>query len=85
MVIGNVLIDFMCKIYNINWVLHDVTIWLGHKYSRNLLFRLLRNGVYKLKYTDSSEEYPVYCHMAAIPGCQGGGWTLVMKIDGNRV
>ncbi|CAB3998900.1 Hypothetical predicted protein, partial [Paramuricea clavata] len=44
----------------------------------------LSNGIYKLKYNDSSEEYPVYCHMTAIPGCGGGGWTLVMKVDGNK-
>ncbi|XP_078349292.1 uncharacterized protein LOC144634261 [Oculina patagonica] len=28
---------------------------------------------------------PVYCHMTADLGsCGGGGWTLVMKIDGNK-
>ena len=26
-----------------------------------------------------------YCHMDVIPGCGRGGWTLVMKIDGNEV
>lgn len=29
---------------------------------------------------------PVYCHMTADLGsCGSGGWTLVMKIDGNQV
>ena len=28
----------------------------------------------------------VYCHMAAdLTACGGGGWTLVMKIDGSKV
>ena len=26
-----------------------------------------------------------YCHMENIEGCGGGGWTLVMKIDGAKV
>ncbi|XP_028396197.1 uncharacterized protein LOC114520171 [Dendronephthya gigantea] len=32
----------------------------------------------------SLEQYDVYCHMDAISGCGGEGWTLVMKIDGNK-
>ena len=27
----------------------------------------------------------VYCHMASLGTCGGGGWTLVMKIDGDKV
>ena len=27
---------------------------------------------------------PVYCHMGDF-GCGDGGWTTVMKIDGNKV
>ncbi|XP_068747037.1 uncharacterized protein [Montipora capricornis] len=30
------------------------------------------------------QEVNVYCHMTKIPGCDEGGWTLVMKIDGNK-
>ena len=32
-------------------------------------------------------KIPVYCHMTShgIGGCGGGGWTLVMKIDGHKV
>lgn len=31
-------------------------------------------------------ELPVYCHMTTDLGaCKGGGWTLVMKIDGRKV
>ena len=43
----------------------------------------LENGVYNLK--DSSEIYKVYCQMTKIPGCGPGGWTLVMKINGDKV
>ena len=32
-----------------------------------------------------SEEVQVYCHMTDIPGCDGGGWTLVMKLNGSKV
>ena len=33
-----------------------------------------------------SEVLPVYCHMTdALGACGDGGWTLVMKIDGNQV
>ena len=30
---------------------------------------------------------PVYCHMTkhGLDACGGGGWTLVMKIDGSKV
>ena len=27
----------------------------------------------------------VYCKMSSVSGCSGGGWTMVMKIDGSRV
>ena len=30
-------------------------------------------------------SYKVYCHMTNIPGCGGGGWTLVMKLNENKV
>ena len=44
------------------------------------------DGVYCLKSNDNSEIYPVYCHMLELPTkCGGGGWTLVMKLDGNKV
>ena len=30
--------------------------------------------------------YPVYCHMSSLSTkCGGGGWTLVMKLDRNKV
>lgn len=32
-------------------------------------------------------KIPVYCHMSnsGLGECGGGGWTLVMKIDGTKV
>ncbi|CAH3022001.1 unnamed protein product [Porites evermanni] len=34
-----------------------------------------------------SRKTPVYCHMTSqgLDACGGGGWTLVMKIDGSKV
>ena len=52
---------------------------------QHLLVRSLSNGVYQLRNYDLLEEYHVYCHMTEISGCGSGGWTLVMKIDGNKV
>lgn len=31
------------------------------------------------------KKVPVYCHMASLGACGGGGWTLVMKIDGAKL
>lgn len=42
------------------------------------------SGPYYLK-TEEGEVAHTYCHMENIPECGGGGWTLVMKIDGNKV
>ena len=43
------------------------------------------NKVYSLK--TRGGKIPVYCHMTrnGIGKCGGGGWTLVMKIDGHKV
>ena len=34
-----------------------------------------------------SGKVPLYCHMSrhGLGACGGGGWTLVMKTDGNKV
>ena len=45
--------------------------------------RSTQDKAYHLK-MDSS-VLPVFCHMTSITGCGGGGWTLVMKIDGSKV
>ena len=43
------------------------------------------NKAYPLK-LGSPLELDVYCHMTSdLVACGGGGWTLVMKIDGNKL
>ena len=34
-----------------------------------------------------SKKIPIYCHMTkhGLDACGGGGWTLVMKINGSKV
>jgi hypothetical protein len=54
-------------------------------YNICIVLRSLSNGVYQLNYRDSPGKYQVYCHMTEINGCEGKGWTLVMKMDGNKV
>ncbi|XP_027059442.1 uncharacterized skeletal organic matrix protein 5-like [Pocillopora damicornis] len=40
------------------------------------------NKAYPLKL--GKKILPVYCHMTTLDGCGGGGWTLVMKMDGSK-
>ncbi|XP_028396184.1 uncharacterized protein LOC114520158 [Dendronephthya gigantea] len=42
------------------------------------------NGVYTLNSIATNQSYDVYCHMANITACGGGGWTLVMKMNGEN-
>ena len=49
-----------------------------------LFIRSEGNKAYPLKL--GSATFSVYCHMTNDLGsCGGGGWTLVMKINGNKV
>ena len=43
-----------------------------------------KSDAYYLK-TEDGGVARTYCHMENIQGCGGGGWTLVMKIDGAKV
>ena len=53
---------------------------------RCLSFSSAANGVYYLKLNETSEIYPVYCHMSSLSAkCGGGAWTLVMKLDKDKV
>ena len=49
------------------------------------LFRAKENTAYLLDV--GSTKVPVYCHMTThvLDACGGGGWTLVMKINGSKV
>ncbi|XP_015771709.1 PREDICTED: neurogenic locus Notch protein-like isoform X4 [Acropora digitifera] len=42
-----------------------------------------KSDAYYLK-TEDGGVARTYCHMENIQGCGGGGWTLVMKIDGAK-
>ena len=48
-------------------------------------FRLKQDGVYRVQANTFSGYTGTYCQMSALKGCVGGGWTMVMKIDGNKV
>ena len=50
-----------------------------------LFTRKRENKAYLLNV--ESKLIPVYCHMEAaeLGACGGGGWTLVMKTDGEKV
>ena len=50
-----------------------------------VFFSSFLNGVYKLQNNITQEKFQIYCHMTEIPGCGPGGWTLVVKVDGNKV
>ncbi|CAB4044410.1 Hypothetical predicted protein [Paramuricea clavata] len=41
-----------------------------------------QSGVYKIS-VGNNQVIDVYCQMTSVSGCKGGGWTLVMKIDGS--
>ena len=49
------------------------------------LFRAKENTAYLLDV--GSTKVAVYCHMTkhGLDTCEGGGWTLVMKINGSKV
>ena len=50
-----------------------------------MFIRSTGNKAYPLR-LGSSLELDIYCHMTDDLGaCGGGGWTLVMKIDGRKV
>ena len=43
-----------------------------------------KDGVYKIKTETTSNYTRVYCQMTSLAGCAGGGWTMVMKINGSK-
>ena len=50
------------------------------------LFSSVSDGIYHLKSNETGEIYSVYCHMSSLSTkCGGGGWTLVMKLDRDKV
>ena len=56
------------------------------KFNIIYLFSSTADGVYYLMSNEDFEIYPVYCHMTNLSDkCGGGGWTLVMKLDRDKV
>ncbi len=49
----------------------------------SLIFRSKQNKAYSLKV--GSETIAVFCHMTSLGACGGGGWTLVIKMNGFQV
>lgn len=48
-------------------------------------FSSAENAVYRIE-TDTNTGYTdVYCQMTSLSGCPGKGWTMVMKINGQKV
>ncbi|XP_028419280.1 uncharacterized protein LOC114545131 [Dendronephthya gigantea] len=41
------------------------------------------SGVYQIS-VGQNQVMKVYCQMSSVSNCSGGGWTMVMKIDGNQ-
>lgn len=42
------------------------------------------DGTFYIRANPPSQYAHVFCHMTPIAGCGDGGWTLVMKINGNK-
>ena len=63
-----------------------------HKFiSQKLKYRIFRlsysnkgSGVYQIS-VGNNKVINVYCQMTSVSSCSGGGWTMVMKIDGSSV
>jgi hypothetical protein len=48
-------------------------------------FSDLPNGVYNIQTNTDTGMTKTYCQMTSLEGCAGGGWTMVMKVDGHKV
>ena len=69
-------------------ILANLNLRIGTRAVFQFLFYFInresKSAAYFLKIEDG-EVARTYCHMESIQGCGGGGWTLVMKIDGAKV
>ena len=48
-------------------------------------FSVAQNGIYQIKTDTATGFTKVHCQMTSLAGCPGGGWTMVMKINGTKV
>ena len=54
------------------------------KWKKRLNFSSQENRAYQLLLDDAKVN--IYCHMTDdLDSCGGGGWTMVMKMDGSKV
>ena len=42
------------------------------------------DGAYNIYNNGDASVTKTYCQMTSLEGCAGGGWTMVMKIDGKK-
>ncbi|CAB3989344.1 Hypothetical predicted protein, partial [Paramuricea clavata] len=68
----------------INNKLTTVNKVLTHKSCKQIWMSRRNNGdgVYRIS-VKNSQVMDVYCQMTNVSGCKGGGWTMVMKINGS--
>ena len=58
-------------------------VWIYLLFVCLFFIRSSSNKAHLLKV--ESAEVAVYCHMTNLGACGGGGWTLVMKMNGTQV
>ena len=76
---------FLFNIFNIIRVIYKIYPHNCEQFSR-LLYSSAPDGVYDLQSNETSEIYEAYCHMSNLSSqCGGGGWTLVMKLNPDKV
>jgi hypothetical protein len=55
------------------------------RYNMNIRCRDVPNGSYSILDQGGTKATKMYCQMTSLEGCEGGGWTMAMKIDGGQV
>ncbi|CAB4000044.1 Hypothetical predicted protein [Paramuricea clavata] len=79
-----VLIVFVRKTFLANFVKTLQEVFHPVKACFKLGGRDLPNGNYNILHKNGTKATSMYCQMPSLEGCAGGGWTMVMKIDGSK-
>ena len=79
-------LNFSCEIIAKKIRYNGTPAFWHNTYKRTLFFRSKENKAYMID-LNGCRKLPVYCNMdgAGLGDCGGGGWTLVMKINGAEV
>ena len=79
-------LNFSCEIIAKKIRYNGTPAFWHNTYKRILFFRSKENKAYMID-LNGCRKLPVYCNMddAGLGDCGGGGWTLVMKINGAKV